>query len=147
MSNGTSKRWIEPEKPEVVAPKCEVAIATSAENFSEILRLLPSQTGDTHGATTRSSTSQGPKFINFGKAEVKGKSSVEGDGILATAADWEMRADIHQRMGFPEEVVSTPLRPDIVLWSRNSNQVIMVELTVPWEDRIEEAHERKRLKC
>ncbi|XP_069118938.1 uncharacterized protein [Argopecten irradians] len=75
---------------------------------------------------------KGPKFINLVKAGAKGRSSVEGGWILATAADWQMRADIHQRMGFPEEVVSTPLRPDIVLWSQNSKQVLMVELAVPW---------------
>ncbi|XP_069133169.1 uncharacterized protein [Argopecten irradians] len=89
---------------------------------------------------------KGPKFINFVTEGAKGKSGVEGGGILAMAADWEMRADIHQRIGFPEEVVSTSLRSDIVLWSRNSKQVLMTELTVPWEDRIEEARERKRLK-
>ncbi|XP_069109960.1 uncharacterized protein [Argopecten irradians] len=79
----------------------------------------------------------GQKLNNFVKVGAKGKSSVEGVWILTTAADWEMRADIHQRMGFPEEVLSTPLRPDILLWSRNSQQVFMVELTVPWDDRIE----------
>ena len=44
-----------------------------------------------------------------------------------------------------EEVVAiTTLRPDIVLTSVASKQVILLELTVPWEDRMEEANERKR---
>ncbi|KAJ7993819.1 hypothetical protein DPEC_G00258670 [Dallia pectoralis] len=34
-------------------------------------------------------------------------------------------------------------RPDIVLWSQATRQVALIELTVPWEERIEEAHERK----
>lgn len=67
-------------------------------------------------------------------------------GILATAGDWEMRADLRRQLKFPEEMMSTSLRPDIVLWSKATKQVILVELTVPWEERIEEAHELKRKK-
>lgn len=35
------------------------------------------------------------------------------------------------------------LRPDIVLWSQDSKQVVLVELTIPWEERMKEAHKRK----
>lgn len=38
------------------------------------------------------------------------------------------------------------LRPDIVLVSEITRQVALLELTVPWEDRMEEAFERKRAK-
>jgi hypothetical protein len=34
----------------------------------------------------------------------------------------------------------------IVIWFKLTRQVIIIELTVPWEVRIEEANERKRLK-
>ncbi|XP_069107365.1 uncharacterized protein [Argopecten irradians] len=90
--------------------------------------------------------SKGPKFVTFVKSGTRATGNVEAGGILATARDWEMRADIQQRMGFPAEVASTPLRPDVVLWSRSSKQVVLVELTVPWEDRMEEANERKQQK-
>ena len=55
-----------------------------------------------------------------------------------------MSADIGGRMAFPEEVVVTRSRPDIVLWSPQTRQVIMIELPVPWEERVEESHELKR---
>lgn len=35
------------------------------------------------------------------------------------------------------------MRPDMVLTSDTSKQVLLIELTVPWEDPIEEANERK----
>ena len=54
-----------------------------------------------------------------------------------------MRVDLDK---FPDHVTSTSLRPDIVLSSVSSRQVLLIELTVPWEDRIEEANERKRSK-
>ncbi len=54
-----------------------------------------------------------------------------------------MRVDLGRQLKFPEEIVVTSLRPDIVLWSQATMQVALIELTVPWEERIEEAHERK----
>ena len=57
-----------------------------------------------------------------------------------------MRVDLDKQLKFPDHVTSTSLRPDIVLSSVSSRQVLLIELTVPWEDRIEEANERKRSK-
>ena len=42
-----------------------------------------------------------------------------------------------------EEVVVTALRPDMVLVARSVCKIVMVELTVPWETRMEAARERK----
>lgn len=85
------------------------------------------------------------KFINFVRAGEREKtgSTGEGRGLLGTAGDWQMRADLKTRMQFPTEVASTNKRPDIVIWSPSSRQVIIVELTVPWEERMEDAYERK----
>ena len=43
-------------------------------------------------------------------------------------------------------IVATNLCPDIVLWSDMTKRVVLIELTVPWEEKIEEANERKRRK-
>ncbi|XP_053391723.1 uncharacterized protein LOC128554473 [Mercenaria mercenaria] len=45
-----------------------------------------------------------------------------------------------------QNIIQTNLRPDIVLWSQSPKKVILVELTVPWEERTEEAYERKLAK-
>lgn len=75
-------------------------------------------------------------------AETKSK------GVLASASDWEMQADLKKQLKFPEEIAHTSFkpyiyRPDIVLWSKGTKQVVLIELTVPWEERMEEAYERK----
>ena len=89
---------------------------------------------------------KGPTFIDFVRGG-KGASSKKHElGILATANDWEMQADLVQKSTFPREIIITNLRPDIVLWSRSTRQVILVELTIPWETRLEEAHEIKLAK-
>ena len=62
---------------------------------------------------------------------------------MATASDWEMWADLRKQLKFPEEITQSSIRPNIVLWSKGTKQVVLIELTVPWEERMEEAHERK----
>ena len=46
----------------------------------------------------------------------------------------------------PQKIVNTNLRPDIVYWLTSQQVVYFIELTLPWETSLEEAHERKKLK-
>ncbi|XP_062613999.1 uncharacterized protein LOC134275735 [Saccostrea cucullata] len=86
------------------------------------------------------------RFVNFVKEGEKGhKVSVEGSGLLGTATDWQMQADLKERLVFPSEITATNKRPDVVLWSMATRQTIIL-LTVPWEDRMEDTYERKNPK-
>ena len=49
-------------------------------------------------------------------------------------------------MTFPSEIAITNMRPDLVVWSKQSKSVVLCELTVPWEENIEIAHEYKTSK-
>ena len=53
-------------------------------------------------------------------------------------------ADFDQGLCFPAEIISTNLRPNLVLWSASFQFVYFIEVTVPWEDAVEEAFERKK---
>ncbi|KAL1277462.1 hypothetical protein QQF64_024135 [Cirrhinus molitorella] len=74
------------------------------------------------------------------------RPSLPDSGPLSAARDWEMRVDLSQRLTFPPEIAVTNLRPDLVLWAKSCRRVFIVEMTVPWEDAIDEAFERKRLR-
>lgn len=89
---------------------------------------------------------KGPQYIKFLRAGETSVPQTTAKGILSTADDWEMRADLQRQLKFPEEIATTTCRPDVVLWSKATKQVALVELTVPWEERMEEAHEFKRKK-
>jgi hypothetical protein len=78
-------------------------------------------------------------FINRKKAS----GGKEVKGLLNVADDWVFMADLERRLVFPGEIVATPLRPDIVIYSRMSGTVIMVELTCPCEENMEVQHKRK----
>ncbi|XP_053376493.1 uncharacterized protein LOC128547531 [Mercenaria mercenaria] len=80
------------------------------------------------------------------KAGQEGRGANSASGILGTASDWKLEADLKKQLKFPQEITVTHLRPDVVLWSASTKQVVMVELTVPWEERIEGSFERKLIK-
>ena len=57
-----------------------------------------------------------------------------------------MKADLIQQVVVPPHIVSTRLRPDMLVWSDLEKIVYFIELTVPWEDRVEDANELKKAK-
>ena len=91
-----------------------------------------------------------PEFIKFVKTgtTLASKTSNRGSatGILAMANDWVLLVDLKRQLRFPEDIVPTNLRPDIVIFSKESKVCVIMELTVSWEEQIEETHERKLLK-
>lgn len=57
-----------------------------------------------------------------------------------------MVVDIGWQLVFPSEIAATSLSPDLVLWSSWLKKVYIIELTVPWEDRVDEAFEHKHVR-
>ena len=84
------------------------------------------------------------RFVKEGEKAKKGERLTTG--LLDLAQDWQLRVDIHEKLVVPEFIVKTKQRPDIVLFSKSSKRIIFIELTVPWEEALEEAYERKKLR-
>ena len=74
------------------------------------------------------------------------EKQVRKSKLLAEYEDWQMVTDLGGMMSFPQHIAITNLRPDIVVWSDQGKEVLLVELTVPWEENMEVAHERKMAK-
>ena len=60
------------------------------------------------------------------------------------ASDWKVSADLKSSLQFPVHIIQTEKRPGVVAWSDSKKSVLLIELTVPWEENREEAHERKK---
>ena len=89
------------------------------------------------------------KFINFIKEGGKKKKSKTKPavGLLCTANDWEFCYDCtNEPLIFPIHIAQTSLRPDMVIYSNLTRQVILIELTVPIEDNILQRHRDKESK-
>ena len=97
---------------------------------------------------TKAVRKEGFKFVKAGQKVSKTNETKQREhsvGLLNRAQDWELRVDLDKRLVFPCEI-ETRLRPDMVMFSTAKKLLVMIELTVPWESRIDEAYERKKLK-
>ena len=64
--------------------------------------------------------------------------------LLNGARDWKVSADLKTSLQFPVHIIQTKKWPDIVAWSDSKKSVLLIELTVPWEENRKEEHERKK---
>ena len=63
--------------------------------------------------------------------------------LLNGTSDWKVSADLKTSLQFPVHFIQIEKRPDIVAWSDSKKSVLLIELTVPWEEDQREAHKRK----
>ena len=64
----------------------------------------------------------------------------------AKVRDWGLLADVGRQLQVSKCIVVTAMRPDKVMYSECECISYFTELMIPFEDVIEEAFERKRLK-
>ena len=80
----------------------------------------------------------GIKFIKAGEKSKPSSIKVQGETFLKTARDWKIQADLPEsRLTVPAEIAATSQRPDIMISSKSTHQLILIELTVPMEGRSE----------
>ena len=91
-------------------------------------------------------TRQDIQFVREGESERR-KPPKNRPSLLDGAVDWEFLLDLPEvPLIVPPFIIDTPLRPDLIIWSRRTKTVILGELTCPWEENITKANQRKNLK-
>ena len=63
--------------------------------------------------------------------------------LLSKASDWVLLVDVKKQLVFPPHILSTKLRPDMVLYSQSTRRLIIIELTSPCEEHILVRHLEK----
>ena len=88
-------------------------------------------------------------FVTAGGSKPK-LSKVAREGFarstLECANDWELLVDLGKQAQFPPTIIASPLRPDIVIWSKMARVVVLIELTCCAEEGVREAQLRKQTK-
>ena len=82
-------------------------------------------------------------FVKAGSTTKVPKRTSRRQTLLDGATDWRLLVEIGEKIVFPPEILATPLRPDIIIWSKKEKRVILIELTVPAEEGIFAAQIRK----
>ena len=103
-------------------------------------RVLSLQKHDKH------KNEQSIRFVKAGETTVSKQYTQEVKKLIDQSGDWTLQSDLDHRLVFPQEIAATNLRPDIILSSQLRKRIILIELTVPWEERIQESHELKYAK-
>ena len=70
----------------------------------------------------------------------------QSNSALSGALDWVLLFDLEDSLVFPPKIALTVLRPDGVLYLEKLKTVLLLELTVPIEDRVLTAQSLKS-KC
>ena len=83
------------------------------------------------------------QFLKAGTTSGLKSANIPLPSILEDAMDWEMAVDLPGFQTYPELIKKSGKRPDIVLHSEDTKQMILIELTVPFESRMDEQHTYK----
>jgi hypothetical protein len=86
-------------------------------------------------------------FVREGQKPTFIKRQATEQGLLSVANDWNLLVDFdHKKIVFPPHIYSTNERPDVVLWSRMSRNVVLLELTCCAEEGVAAAKLRKQVR-
>ena len=92
-------------------------------------------------AVTKARIPNAPKRIKFLK---EGERNGKVTNVSYSVEAWNVYADLKECSGRLPPGWTSNQRPDLVMWHKKV--LILGELTVPWEDGIDAAMERKRLR-
>ena len=83
-------------------------------------------------------------FVKGGKGKFHASSKTTvATGILYLANDWKLISDLGNGFVFPGHIAITALRPDVVIYSDVLKRIILIELTCPCEENMENWHVTK----
>ncbi|XP_078682186.1 uncharacterized protein LOC144916736 [Branchiostoma floridae x Branchiostoma belcheri] len=116
---------------------------------NKVLRQLAMKLEEVRKESSRSSSSfQAIQFVREGQKprSTAVTGTVNSGSSILCRGKWEMRADLDRQLHLPNTICETSLRPDLVLWSEDQKAALIIELTIPWEENVQAAFERKKLK-
>ncbi|GFO39374.1 reverse transcriptase [Plakobranchus ocellatus] len=130
---------------EHVLSSCKVALSQGRYTWrhnrvlQELVSVMSTAKGEIHSSSTSSTvftTEGGVKKWHGGSITINNHRT----GLLDGCDDWVVSADLPEWERHLDVIRKTALWPDIVIHSASTQQIIMVELTVPYKSRMEEAH-------
>jgi hypothetical protein len=124
---------------------CKVALSEGRYTWrhNKVLEVMVEAVKMTTGLKSGGRTDSRPiQFIGAGG----GKLGPPKKRNEASGNQWEILVDLEKRLVFPQDIVVTTQRPDMVLQDAVQRRLMIVELTVPWEANVQESHQRKKLR-
>jgi hypothetical protein len=129
---------------------CKTALLQRRYKYrhDEVLRVLfdavKRRVADSSAGERAAATDSEIRFHRAGEKPPPARRSTR-TSILDSASDWQCIADLTELGAycFPLNVALAEKKPDIVVWSPSTKQVVLLELTVPNEVNVAAARKRK----
>ncbi|RXN06597.1 hypothetical protein ROHU_032706 [Labeo rohita] len=137
-----------PRNPPNILSGCKIALSQGRYRWrhDQVLRKLAEVLEECRQDSKQLPSAEDPTiFVSEGGVR-RSTRPREIARLFSPNQEWNMRVDLDRQLRFPTEITITSLRPDIVVWSTKARSVHLIELTVPLEEGIEAAFERKKAK-
>ena len=122
---------------------CKIALKQGRYTYRHdaVLKILVSELQSFLSSPRDSSVpSRFIKFVKEGSNPKKTKK--KKTGILCEASDWVLLNDLG-KLVIPSFIAVSSLRPDILIFSPSTKRVVLIELTCPCEENMEDWHKSK----
>ena len=83
------------------------------------------------------------QFVKEGNISKIACKNMYKPSLLEGCTDWQVATDLKHNFIFPTEITLMTKRPDIVIWFVKAKKVFVIELTVPFEENFNWAHQCK----
>ena len=124
---------------------CEYALGSDTRRNNEVLEIFAETSkirceNDNKGLNINNRAIQ---FVKEGNISKIARENMCKPSLLEGSTVWHVATDLKHHFIFPTEIALTTKRPDIVIWSVKAKKVFVIELTVPFDENFDWAHQRK----
>ena len=124
---------------------CAYTLRSYTWRHNEVLEIFSevSKTCETANKALNIINNRAIQFVKEGNISKIASENMRKPSLLEGCTDWHVATDLKHNFIFPTEITLTKKRPDIVIWSVKAKKVFVIELTVPYEENFDWAHQRK----
>ena len=127
-------------------PGCEYALRSYTLRHNKVLEIF-SEVSKTRCKTANKAPNiiynRAIEFVKEGNISKTACENMRKPSLLEGCTDWHIATDLKHNFIFPTEIALTTKCLDIVIWSVKTKKVFVIELTVPYEENFDWAHQRK----
>ena len=109
------------------------------ENFSEVSKTCC----ETANKALNIINNRAIQFVKEGNISKIARENMHKPSLLEGCTDWHIATNLKHNFIFPTEIALTTKCPDIVICFIKAKKVFVIELTVPYEENFQRAHQRK----
>ena len=124
---------------------CEYALRSYTWRHNEVLEIF-AEVSKTCCETANKALNihnRAIQFVKEGNISKIARENMRKLSLLEGCTDWQVATDSKHSFIFPTEIALMTKCPDIVIWSIKEKKVLVIELTVPFEENFNRAHQCK----